>query len=61
MNKKGFTLIELLAVIIILSMCALIVAPNITKTVNKTKDASFASNAKIITSKASYMFKLQDA
>lgn len=57
MDNKGFTLIEILSVIIILSMVALIAAPNITKTVNKTKENAFASNAKIITSKANYMFK----
>ena len=57
MNNKGFTLIEILAVLVILSMAALIVVPNIHKTVDQTKDTSFASNAKIITSKANGMYK----
>lgn len=54
MNSKGFTLIEVLAVLVILSMAALIVMPSI-KNVDKTKDSAFASSAKIITSKAGAM------
>ena len=41
MKKKGFTLIELLAVIVILAIIALIVAPKISKIIDNTKKETF--------------------
>ena len=37
MNKKGFTLIELLAIIVVIAIVAVIVAPNVIKSLNKSK------------------------
>ena len=38
MNKKGFTIVELLAVLIILSLIAVIIYPNIIRSVRSTKN-----------------------
>ena len=58
MNNRGFTLIEVLSVLVILSTITLIfIVPNIIKTVDKTRETSFASNAKIIATKATSMYK----
>lgn len=59
MEKKAFTLIELLAVIIILSVIAVIVTPNITKLMNDSKKSKYIADAKIIVSRANYMSKLE--
>lgn len=47
-NKKGFTLVELLAVIAILAILVIIALPNIIKTYNDAKEASFVNEAKNI-------------
>ncbi len=47
-NKKGFTLVELLAVIAILAILVIIALPNIIKTYNDAKEASFINEAKNI-------------
>lgn len=41
MNKKGFTLIEVLAVIVILSVIALIVFPEVNKIIKDSRQKSF--------------------
>ena len=38
MKKKGFTLVELLAILVILSMIAIIVYPNITHSIKEAKE-----------------------
>ena len=45
MNKKGFTLIELLAVIVILSIIALIATPTILGVIEKAKKGAASSSA----------------
>ena len=42
--KKGFTLIELLAVLIILSLIAAIIAPNVAKSINNAKINNYKNN-----------------
>ena len=46
MNRKGFTLIELIAVIVILAILLLIVAPNILKLVERSKKEQYVADAK---------------
>jgi len=41
MNRKGFTLIELLAVIVLIAIIGVIVAPNLLETVDTSKEASY--------------------
>lgn len=41
MNKKGFTLVEVLAVIVILSIIALIVFPEINKIMKNSKEKAY--------------------
>jgi len=50
MNKKGFTLIELIAVIVILAILLLIVAPNIMKLIERSKKEQYVSDAKELVS-----------
>ena len=38
MKEKGFTLIEIIAVIVVLSLILLIIVPNMTKTINNSKN-----------------------
>ena len=45
MKKKGFTLVELLAVIVILSLIALITIPMLLNTVNKSEDSATKRSA----------------
>ena len=48
MNKRGFTLIEMIAVIVILSLMAIIVETNITKIVKKSKNDLSSVQEKLI-------------
>ena len=48
-NKKGFTLVELLGVLIILTIIILVLFPTISTYINNTKEKSFDSEMKIIT------------
>ncbi len=57
MNKKGFTLIELIAVVVIMSIIAIIATPNIINMIDKGKKDQYVSNAKEFISKATYMYK----
>jgi len=41
MNKKGFTLIELLAIILIIAIVAVLVAPSVINSFNTSKDKSY--------------------
>lgn len=43
MNKKGFTLVELIGVIALLAAMALIAVPIINKTIERSKDKSYAA------------------
>ena len=54
MNSKGFTLIEVLSVLVILSMVYLIAMPSL-NTVDRTRNMSFISNCKLISSRAYIM------
>ena len=44
MNKKGFTLIELLAVLIVIGLVVLIVAPKVNEAINGTKTGAYKSS-----------------
>lgn len=58
-NKKGFTLIEIMAVIIILSIIALIVVPLVTGSIKSSKDKLYDTQIENIKSAAkSYMINL---
>lgn len=57
MNKKGFTLIELIAVVVIMSIIAIIATPNIINMIDKGKKDQYITNAKEFISKATYMYK----
>jgi len=53
LSKKGFTIIELLVVIAIIAVLAAIVLVNVTKYINKGKDAAIQGNlASVITNAA---------
>ena len=41
MNKKGFTLVELIGVIVLLAAIALIAVPQITKTIDRSKEKTY--------------------
>jgi type IV pilus assembly protein PilA len=51
-KKKGFTLVELLAVIVILAIILAIAVPNVLGIINKSRNDSFISTAKMIVSAA---------
>ena len=56
MKKKGFTLIELLAVIVILAIIALIIAPTISKVIDGAKkSAALESAREYVSSDEKYM------
>ena len=58
MNKKGITLIELLAVIVIVSVVALIIVPTVNKVVESSKETAFrASVSGILDSATTYLQK----
>lgn len=57
MNKKGFTLIELIAVVVIMSIIAIIATPNIINMMDKGKKEQYVADAKEFISKATYMYK----
>lgn len=48
MKKKGFTLVELMAVIVILSIFALMAVPTITNTLKKQEEKAFDSYVETI-------------
>ena len=52
MNKKGFTLIELVSVLVILSVLAVIIFPNILSSISKGKNDLKKDNEKLIISGA---------
>lgn len=45
MKNKGFTLVEVIAVVVLLSLIALILTPQITKSIDESKKNSFRSSA----------------
>ena len=57
MKKNGFTLVELIAVLVILSIIALMATPNIIKLMQEGKEKSFISDAEEMISTAKYMYK----
>lgn len=57
MNKKGFTLIELIAVVVIMSIIAIIATPNIVNMIDKGKKEQYITDTKEFISKATYMYK----
>ena len=59
MKKNGFTLIELLAVIIILSVIALIAIPSVNKIVNQSKRSAFEVSANNLVDAIKYSCQLQ--
>lgn len=52
MKKTGFTLIELLAVIVILAIIAVIVAPNVAQMITNSKESSYQEQKNAIISAA---------
>ena len=61
MKKNGFTLIELIAVLVIISIIALLAAPNIITLMQSTKEKSFISEVNEMLSTATYMHKTTKA
>ena len=59
MKNKAFTLSELLGVIIILSILTMLAVPSIVKLMEDSKKEKYISDAKSISSKAIYMYKLE--
>lgn len=59
MNKKGFTLIELIAVVVIMSIIAIIATPNIINMIDKGKKDQYITNAKEFISKATYIVQTE--
>ncbi len=57
MKKSGFTLVELIAVLVILSIIALMATPNIIKLMQEGKEKSFISDVEEMVSTAKYMYK----
>ena len=56
-DKKGFTLIELIAVVVILSILAIIATPNIVNMIDSGKKEQYVADAKDFIAKATYMYK----
>ena len=48
MNKKGFTLVEVLLVIVLIAMVTAIVLPNITDSIETSKEKKFESYASLV-------------
>lgn len=59
-DKKGFTLIELIAVVVILSILAIIATPNIVNMIDRGKKEQYVADAKDFIAKATYMYKQKD-
>ncbi len=59
-DKKGFTLIELIAVVVILSILAIIATPNIVNMIDSGKKEQYVADAKDFIAKATYMYKQKD-
>ena len=57
MNKKGFTLIELIAVVVIMSIIAVIATPNVINMMDTGNNNKYISDASNFISKAKYMYK----
>ena len=57
MKKNGFTLVELIAVLVILSIIALMATPNIIELMRSGKEKSFISEVEEMISTAKYMYK----
>ncbi len=57
MNKKGFTLIELIAVVVIMSIIAVIATPNVINMMETGNNKKYISDASNFISKAKYMYK----
>ena len=56
MNKKGFTLIELIAVVVIMSIIAVIATPNVINMMETGNNKKYISDASNFISKAKYMY-----
>ena len=61
MKKNGFTLVELIAVLVILSILAMMATPNIIHLMQNGKEKSFISDAEEMISTATYMYKIQNS
>jgi len=60
-NKRGFTLIELMAVVVIISLIAILTFPNIINQVNKSKDANKSNiNSVVIEAAKKYVSDNKD-
>ena len=59
MSKNAFTLVELIAVIVIMSIIALIATPNIVKMSTNSKKQQYATDVKDFAINARYMYKLE--
>lgn len=48
MGKRGFTLVELLAVLVVLSLIALIIIPSVSGTVTKSRESAYEKQIQVV-------------
>ena len=56
-NKKGFTLVELLAVMVVLALIIVLVAPNVLQSMNQSKQSAMKTFAKRMMNEAKTQYE----